>query len=173
MSEAIREPDLPPRSAAALRATIAQLAEVLASLGEPRDPRVDRISYSGPAEQFALLSELTTTLSGLAISYKTGGKLNDASEATSWKGSSRSNVADDDLVERYVGQFGKKAEGVVRAALRSYDELASRAAFGLAGMSREKFVRCNVATAFGAAPQDTPRSAKFTGRAAPRIIGGR
>jgi hypothetical protein len=141
----IRQPDLPAAYGAALREVIISLQDVLQRVGEPRDERVDRVSYSQPSEQFACLRDLARRTSTLLVEYKNGTAVNAGSERSGWQGSAAAG-ADEQMIARFSAGCPDR-ERVARDAIRQHAELMRTTSFALTRISRERYVRIALATA--------------------------
>jgi len=147
MPAGIREPDLPAFYRGPLQQTITSLQDTLQRLGEDRDARVDRITYSQPSEQFALLLDLARRVCTLANEYKNGQRVRDGSEPSGWQGSAGAG-ADEALIAKFAAGCTQR-EAVARAAAAQYDELSGKCLVGISGMTKARFVRAAVAAAQG------------------------
>jgi len=171
---AVREPNLPVASAAALVDLITILDESLRPFvpSTERDPRLQRgVEFLQPREQFALASDLARELSAYTRSLLNGAKVRDGSEQSGWRGRA-SEGGEQEIAERVSGGNPRLA-AVARTALAHYAQLNSRGAFGLVRMSREAFVRAALAGAdaeFDSA-SGTPTPKRVAFRAAPRVVG--
>jgi hypothetical protein len=119
-----------------------------------RDPLAQSMNWATPSDLFAAAARLSRQLADVAQSFKNGADVRRAAEPTvrggsptMWRGSLRSGAAEVATFASRFGVSGSEAEAIIATACRSFDELQHRAMFGTSGMSRESFIKNNLAAA--------------------------